>query len=44
MILLTNQDGNIPCIAQNERYAFSDDFVLIFFAKQSFVSVISLFL
>ena len=44
MILLTNQDGNIPCVVHNERCAFSDDFVLIFVAKEFFVSVISLFL
>ena len=44
MILLTIRSGNIPYVVQNERYASSGDFVLIFFARESFVSVILPFL
>ena len=44
MNLLTIPNGNIPYIVQNERYSSSDDFVLIFFARESIVSVNSLFL
>ena len=44
MNLLTIRNGNIPYIAQNERCAYSSDFVLTFFARESIVSVISLFL
>ena len=38
------QNGNIPYVVQNERYVSSGYFVLIFFARESIVSVISPFL
>ena len=44
MNLLTIRNGNIPCVVQNERYSFSGDFVLILFARESILSVNSLFL
>ena len=44
MNLLTILNGNILYVVQNERYASSDDFVLIFFARESIVSVILPFL
>ena len=44
MVLLTIRNCNIPYIVQNERYASSGDFVLIFFARESLVSVILPFL
>ena len=44
MNLLTIQNGNIPYVFHNERYPCSDDFVYIFFARESIVSVISPFL
>ena len=44
MILLTIRNGNIPYVVQNERYASYGDFVLIFFARESIVSVNSPFL
>ena len=39
MNLLTIRNGNIPYFVQNERYSSSSDFVLIFFARDSIVSV-----
>ena len=39
MNLLTILNGNIPYVVQNERYASSGDFVLIFFARQCIVPV-----
>ena len=39
MNLLTIRNGNIPYVVQNERYSSSDDFVLIFFARESILSV-----
>ena len=44
MNLLTIRNGNIPYVVQNERYASSGVFVLIFFARESIVSVNSPFL
>ena len=44
MNLLTIRNGNIPYVVQNERYSSSDDFVLIFFARESILSVNSPFL
>ena len=44
MNLLTIRNGNIPYIVQNERYASSGDFVIIFFARASIISDISPFL
>ena len=44
MNLLTIRNRNIPYVFQDERYACSDDFVYIFCARESIVSVISLFL
>ena len=44
MNLLTIRNGNIPYVVQNERYSSSDDFVLIFFAREYIVSVNSPFL
>ena len=44
MNLLTIRNGNIPYVVQNERYSFSGDFVLFFFAKESIVSINSPFL
>ena len=44
MNLLTIRNGNTPYVVQNERYASSGDFVVIFFATESIVSVISPFL
>ena len=41
---LTIRNGSILYVVQNERYAPSGDFVLIFFARESIVSVISSFL
>ena len=42
--LLTIRNGNIPYVVQNERYSSSGDFVLIFFARESILSVNSPFL
>ena len=39
MNLLTIRNGNIPYLVQNEKYASSGDFVLIFFAREYIVSV-----
>ena len=39
-----NRKGNISYSVQNERYAFSGDFVYIFLARASIVSVILPFL
>ena len=44
MNLLTIRNGNIPYVVQNERYSSSGDFVLIFFARESILSVNSSFL
>ena len=44
MNLLTIRNRNFPYVFQDERYACSDDFVYIFCARESIVSVISLFL
>ena len=44
MNLLTIRNRNIPYVFEDERYACSDDFVYIFCARESIVSVISLFL
>ena len=44
MNLLTILNGNISYFGQNERYASSGDFVYIFCARASIVSVISQFL
>ena len=44
MNLLTIRNGNISYFDQNERYAFSGDFVYIFLARASNVSVILPFL
>ena len=44
MNLLTIRNGNTPYVVQNERYASSGDFVVLFFATESVVSVISPFL
>ena len=44
MDLLTIRNRNIPYVSQDESYACSDDFVYIFCARESIVSVISLFL
>ena len=44
MNLLTIRNGNIPYVVQNERYSSSGDFVLIFFARESILSVNSPFL
>ena len=44
MNLLTIRNDNIPYVVQNEMYASSGDCVYIFFARESIVSVISLFL
>ena len=44
MNLLTIRNGNIPYLVKNERYLSSGDFVLIFFARESILSVNSLFL
>ena len=44
MNLLTIRNGNLPYVAQNERYASSGVSVLIFFARVSIVSVNSPFL
>ena len=43
MNLLTIWNGNMPYV-QNERYASSGDFVVIFFVRESIVSIISPFL
>ena len=42
--LLTIRNGNIPYVVQNERYSSSGYFVLIFFARESILSVNSPFL
>ena len=39
MNLLTIRSDNIPYVVQNERYSSSGDFVFIFFARESIVSV-----
>ena len=44
MNLLTIRNDNIPYVVQNERYSSSGDFVLIFFARESILSVNSPFL
>ena len=44
MDLLTIRDGNTSYFVQNERYAFSGDFVYIFFSRASIVSVMLPFL
>ena len=44
MNLLTIRNDNIPYVVQQERYLSSGDFVLIFFEKESIVSVNSPFL
>ena len=44
MNLLTIRNGNITYFVQNERYAFSGDFVYIFLARVSIISVILPFL
>ena len=44
MNLLTKQNGNISYVVQNKRYSSSGDFVLIFFARESILSVNSTFL
>ena len=44
MNFLTIRNCNIPFFVQNERYASSGGFVLIFFARESIVSVILPFL
>ena len=44
MNLLTIRNGNIPYFIQNERYSSSGDFVRIVFARESIVSLTSLFL
>ena len=44
MNLLTIRNGNISYFGQNDRYASSCDFVYIFFARASIVSVILPFL
>ena len=44
MNLLTIQIGNIPYVYQNERYSSSGDLELIFFARESILSVNSPFL
>ena len=44
MNLLTIRNGNTPYVVQNERYGSSGDFVVLFFATESVVSVISPFL
>ena len=44
MNLLTIRNGSIPYVVQNERYSSSGDFVLIFFARESILSVNSPFL
>ena len=44
MNLLTIRNDIILYVYQNERYACSDDFVYIFFAKESILSVNSLLL
>ena len=44
MNLLTIRNGNFSYFGQNERYASSGDFVFIFFARASIVSVILPFL
>ena len=44
MNLLTIWNGNIPYVVQNERYSSSGDYVLIFFARESILSLNSPFL
>ena len=44
MNLLTIRIGSILYLVQNERYSSSGDFVLIFFARESILSVNSPFL
>ena len=44
MNLLAIRNGNIPYVVKNERYSSSGDFVLIFFAGESILSVNSPFL
>ena len=44
MNLFTIRNGNIPYVVQNERYLSSCDFMLIFFPRESILSVNSLFL
>ena len=44
MNLLTIWNGNIPYVVQNEMYASSGNVLLIFLARESIVSVISLLL
>ena len=44
MNLLLIRNGNLPYVVQNEKYASSDVFVLISFARVSIVSVNSPFL
>ena len=44
MNLLQVRNGNFPYVVQNERYASSGVYVLISFARESIVSVNSLFL
>ena len=44
MNLLNIRNRNIPYVFQDERFACSDDFVYIFCARESIVSVILLFL
>ena len=39
MNLLTMRNGNVPYVVQNERYSSSGDFVLIFFPRESILSV-----
>ena len=42
--LLRIRNSNIPYVVQNERFSSSGDFVLIFVARESIVSVNSPFL
>ena len=44
MNLLTIRNGNMSCVVQDERYASCGDFVVIFFARESIVTIISPFL
>ena len=39
----TRRNGNMSYVVQNERYASSGDFVVMFFARESIVSIISPF-
>ena len=44
MNLFTIRNGNVPYVVQNEKYLSSCDFMLIFFPRESILSVNSPFL